>query len=131
MQIAKIQAQNRGTTFGANVKIIGGDLNKKAITSLSEKAKKIGLDNDVIELKFTNWKHNQEGYYCGQDNCYIGGVINELKETFRAKFIPNGKGKCTEEKRDKILSNSYADLLKEEERVANNYLDELIKKYGN
>ena len=33
--------------------------------------------------------------------------------------------------RDKILSNSYADLLKEEERVANNYLDELIKKYGN
>ena len=131
MQITKIQQQNSGTAFGAKVKIIGGDLNKKAITSLSEKAKKIGLDNDVIELKFTNWKHNQEGYYCGQDNCYIGGVINELKETFRAKFISNGNCKCTEEIRDKILSNSYADLLQAEERVANNYLDKLIKKYCN
>lgn len=131
MQISSIQQQNSGTTFGAKVKIIGGDLDKKAISTLSEKAKKIGLDNDVIELKFTNWKHNQEGYYSGQDNCYIGGVINELKETFRAKFIPNGKGKCTEELRDKILSNSYADLIQAEERVANNYLDELIKKYCN
>ena len=33
--------------------------------------------------------------------------------------------------RDKILSNSYADLIQAEERVANNYLDELIKKYCN
>ena len=131
MQISSIQQQNSGTTFGAKVKIIGGDLDKKAISTLSEKAKKIGLDKDVIELKFTNYNHNQEGYYCGQDNCYIGGIINELKETFRAKFIPNGNGKCTEEIRDKILSNSYADLLQAEERVANNYLDELIKKYGN
>ena len=131
MQISKIQQQKSCTTFGAKLNIIGGDLNKKTITSLSEKAKKIGLDNDVIELKFTNYKHNQEGYYSGQDNCYIGGVLNEIKETFRAKFIPNGKGKSTEEVRDKILRNSYADLLQAEERVANNYLDELIKKYGN
>ena len=52
MQITKIQQQDSGTTFVAKVKIIGGDLDKKAISTLSEKAKNIvrfqGIYRDSI-----------------------------------------------------------------------------------
>lgn len=129
MQVKRVQ--NNNTTFGAKVNVIGTQFDEKVMATLSQKAKKIGLDKNVIELKFTNYKHDSEDYYNGQDNCYIEGAVNELKETFRAKFLPNGNGKSTEEIRDKIFVNRDVDLWQQEEQVANDYLDKLIKKFCN
>lgn len=35
------------------------------MATLSEKAKKIGLDKDIVELKFTNFKQESEDYFYG------------------------------------------------------------------
>jgi len=129
MQVQKIS--NNNTTFGAKVNVIGTKFDEKVMATLSEKAKKIGLDKDVVELKFTNFKQESEDYFCGQDNCYIEGAFNELKESFRARFLPNGNGKGTEAVRDKIIASRDADLWQQEEQLANDYLDKLIAKFNN
>ena len=104
MQVQRIQ--NNNATFCANVSVIEKTFNKEFLNILSEKAKKIGHENDLVELEY-----------------------NEFNQTFKARYITNGESK--EHLQFKTTADSYKDLWKQQEQAAINYLDKLIKKYGN
>ena len=104
MQVQRVQSNN--TTFCANINIIDKTFNKEFMKILSEKAKKIGHENDLVELEY-----------------------NEFNQTFKAKYITNGESK--EHLKIKTTADSYKDLWEQQEQAAINYLDKLIKKYGN
>ena len=104
MQVQRIQ--NNNATFRANINVIGKTFNKKFLNMLSEKAKKIGHENDLVELEY-----------------------NEFNQTFKARYITNGENK--EHLKLKTSAGSYKDLWEQQEQAAINYLDKLIKKYGN
>ena len=104
MQVQRVQ--NNNTTFSAKVNVIEKTFNKKFLNILSEKAKKIGHENDIVELEY-----------------------NEFNQTFKARYITNGENK--EHLKLKTTADSYKDLWEQQEQAALNYLDKLIKKYGN
>ena len=128
MQINKIQ--NSDTVFGAKINIIGKRFDENFIKALNKKAKQIGLENDIIELKYTNFKRTIEDYHYNQGSCRISGYFDELTENFKARFIPEDHLKGTKKIRDKFYADNYTELWKQEEEAANNYLDKLIKQYA-
>ena len=103
MQVQRVQ--NNNTTFCAKVNVIEKTFNKDFLNILSEKAKKIGNEKDLVELEYS-----------------------EFNQTFKARYITNGESK--EHFKSKTTADSYKDLWKQQEQVAINYLDKLIKKYG-
>ena len=104
MQVQRVQ--NYNTTFRANVNVIEKNFNKEFLKTLSEKAKKIGQENDLVELEY-----------------------NEFDQIFKARYITNGESK--EHLKIKTTADSYKELWEKQEQAAINYLDKLIKKYGN
>lgn len=104
MQVQRVQ--NINTAFCAKVNVIEKNFNKDFLKTLSEKAKKIGLENDEVELEY-----------------------DEFRQTFHGRFITNGESK--EHIKIRINAHSYKDLWEQEEQAAINYLDRLIKKFGN
>lgn len=126
MQINKIQDN---TAFGAKINIIGKRFDKNFMDILNQKAKQIGNENDIIELKYTNYKRKTENCY-NWDDCRILDTLNELTESFKARFIPKGQNKGIKKVRDKFYADGYYDLHKQEKSAANDYIDKLIKEYA-
>ena len=104
------------TSFCAKLNITGHTFDdSKLIRQLSQKAKNIGLESDVIELKFK--PHTPKSALPG-----------EIVENFRARFLPEGTGGGLEKRRDRIYADNYTDLWKQEKEVVTDYIDRLQKR---
>jgi len=131
MQINSIQ--NNNTTFGAKVNVIGGKLPQNLMSEVSDKAKKIGLENDVVELKFSPLISmlDRHSYVDTQKYHLVNHMFDEFRQKFEARFIPGGNGKGLETVWNKLLGSSRSDMEDKQKQVVNDYLDKLIETYGN
>ena len=114
---ASLKLQNLYKTF----------MDPKTLENLEKKASKIGFENDVIEIKYTNFKHDVTDYYSGQDNCYMI-LGDKYTSTFKAKFISGGK--TFEKVKEGIVADNIPELCETENKLANDYLDNLYNKFG-
>ena len=126
MQVNRIQDN---TVFSAKINIIGKRFDKDFMNMLNKKAKQVGNENDVIELKYTNYKRRTEDCYNWND-CRISDSFNELTENFKARFMPEGLNKGIKKVRDKFYAEGYYDLHNQEKSAASDYIDKLVKEYA-
>ena len=94
---------------------------------LTKKADKVGFENDIIELNYTNYRDKSIEFFNQKTPDFLKNISSFLK----ARFIPNGEGKGTELYKESITADNYKDFWELENKYANNYLDKLIKKYPN
>ena len=126
MRVNKIKAHN--TSFNAKLKVINKDFDKKFYTQLSEKADKIGIQYDVIELKYSDFQDTKENDVFGRKNI-LGKNIKRISDTFHGRFIPLGEDYGADHFEMKLSADKYLDLWKQEEQAAEKYLHILSKKY--
>ena len=131
MQINNITTTNR--SFGAKIKVksVYGEVkipepkNRKLI----EKAKKIGLENDVIEFSFGPIIRKTENYWSPQDNFFIENWRSEVKNKLTTKFTQEGKVK--EHFKETVYQSDYGNILDDNEERIEEILGYLHKKYPN
>ena len=132
MQVQRIQ--NNNMAFGAKINLIGTRFDESVLSTLSEKAKKIGYENDVVELKFSKFYSilDRNNYFNIQDKKHVNNMFTVFRQLFSARFLPNSKGRGIEHADERLFAvETPHDILTQQERVANNYLNNLVKKYGN
>ena len=131
MQIQKNRINNIG--FGAKINVIGSKFDKKALSELSEKASKIGCENDVVELKFSQLYSIMDRNYHWhlQDNYHINDSYNEFRQTFKARFLPNGQDESSKSVINKLFCKSLNEVLEQQKQLAHDYLDNLVKAIKN
>lgn len=126
MQVDRIQTYNN--TFRAKLKVINKDFDKKFFANLREKADKIGLQYDVIELKYTDFQDIKENIFFGRKNI-IEKNTKRISDTFHGRFIPVGDEYGTDHFETRLSADKYLDLWKLEEDAASKYIHILSKKY--
>ncbi len=125
MRVNNIQSYN--TTFGAKLNVNGKFFVKDELDILTKKADKIGFENDVIELNYTNYRDKSIEFF----NVRQPDYLKSISSTFIARFLPNGEGKGTELFRESVSGDSYREFWRKENGVANWYLDRLFEKFPN
>lgn len=133
MQINRFQSNNHDINFGARLNIKGAKFDETTVAALSEKAKKIGLESDVIELNFESLFSvlGRNSYHTNQDRSLINYMFVQFSQIFNANFLSVGKNKNSEQVSKRLIGLSHDEIYKQQEHVANDYLDVLIKKYVN
>lgn len=126
MRINRIQSNE--TSFNAKLRVINKDFDKNFFTKLSEKAGKIGIQYDVIELKYSDFQDIKENSVFGRKNILEKGM-KRISDTFHGRFIPLGEDYGTDHFEMKLTADKYMDLWKQEEQAAEKYLHILSKKY--
>ena len=135
MQINRIQSNNYNSqpNFSAKLKIDAPwrniHISKAKNTELIEKAKKIGLENDVIEFSFGVPRIKSEDYYSGQDNCRIADWRVEKRNKLKAIFTQDGKEKENISRNIVDSDGSYFEQYNMD--AIESILDDLYKKYPN
>jgi hypothetical protein len=123
MQIDKIQNYNN-IQFTAKLKIINKFFNTTTLNKFNEKAKLIGQENDIIELRYTNFR---DKYTDITEPNQLSIKLKNVSDIFKARFIKNNGYEETENYMKRISANNYADFWDKEEEVANKYLDKLLE----
>lgn len=123
MQIDKIQNYNN-IQFTAKLKIINKFFNTATLNKFNEKAKLIGQENDIIELRYTNFR---DKYTDITEPNQLSIKLKNVSDIFKARFIKNNVYEETENYMKRISANNYADFWDKEEAVANKYLDKLLE----
>lgn len=135
MQVNRIQSNNSMSlpNFGAKIKVknLFGDVKipEPKNTELIEKAKKIGLENDVIEFSFGGIIEKIEDYWSPQDNFHMEGWRQEVKNKLKTRFIQEGKVK--ENFSENVYQSDYGNILDDNEERMGEILDYLHTKYPN
>ena len=119
--------QNNNVTFGARLNVYGKFFVAEEYKTLLKKADKIGYENDVIELNYTNYRDKSIEFFGQKQPDFLKKISSMLK----ARFIPNGEGVGTEIYKEIVSGDSYKEFWKKENGIANRYLDNLMKKYPN
>lgn len=125
MRVNSIQSYN--TAFGAKLNVYGKYFVKDELDVLTKKADKIGFENDVIELNYTNYRDKSIEFF----NVKQPDYLKSISSTLIARFLPNGEGKGTELFRESVSGDSYNEFWRKENSIANWYLDRLSEKYPN
>ena len=123
-RVQGVQSNNYNTNFGAKLNITGTQFDEKVMASLSEKAKKVGLDNDIVEFSFSNYKVTNT----------IHKVESSIKfyiEDYKAQYLSKNKG--FHRAKGRIIGCNDKDFLQQREQTVNDYLDKLslIQHFGN
>ena len=118
---------NHNLTFGAKLNVCGKFFVKDELDLLNKKADKIGFENDVIELNYTNYRDKSIEFF----NVKQPDYLKSISSTLIARFLSNGEGKGTEFFRESVSGDSYKEFWRKENGVANWYLDRLIERYPN
>lgn len=126
MQVNRVQSNN--TSFGAKIKVHNLFREIKVSDELIEKAKKIGLENDVIEFSFGPIIKKSEYYHSPQDNFYLENWRTETRNKLRTTFTQEGKVK---EKFSQTIYESDENILEDNKNVIEDTLDYLHTKYPN
>ena len=119
--------QNDNISFGAKLNVLGKFFVAEEYKTLLKKADKIGYENDVIELNYTNYR-DKSIEFAGQKQ---PDFLKKISSMLKARFIPNGEGEGTEIYKEIVSGDSYKEFWKKENGIANRYLDNLMKKYPN
>jgi len=127
MRINKIQ--NNETTFYAKLRIINKDFDKKFLAQLNEKADKIGLTRDIIELKYSNLVDRKEEEIINKKKFNDKKIGKRISEVLEARFLPLGEEYGVDYSQIAIYANQYTELWEHEEKAAEKYLYNLNKKY--
>lgn len=135
MQVNRIQANNYSNQQNFKAKLRIYDMFGKVRvpepknTELIEKAKKIGLENDVIEFYFGGIKQKVENYWSPQDNFYIENWRTETSN--KLKMIFTQEDKVKESFSETVYQIDYDNILDENENRIGEILDYLHTKYPN
>ena len=127
MRINRVQSYNE--TFGAKLKVINKDFDKKFFHNLSAKAKNIGQEYDVIELRYKDFQDIVENKAFERKNV-LEPLTQRLSEVFTGRFIPCGDDYGTDYYETKLNAHNYRDIWEKEETVAEKYLYILGKIYS-
>ena len=125
MRVQSIQSNN--PNFNAKLRVLGKYFLGKEDKFLVSKAEKIGYENDVVELNFTNYRDRSIEFLDQKQPDYLKRISIFMK----AKFFPNGEGEGTEIYKECVSDDNYGRFWDKEFKIANNYLDRLIQKYPN
>lgn len=125
MRVSSIQ--NNNPTFCAKLQISGKYFIAEEYRTLVKKADKVGFENDVVELNYTNYKDKSIEFF----NVKQPDFLKAISSTLKARFLPNGEGNGTELYRGCVSGDSYKEFWRKEYGIANWYLDRLIEKYPN
>ncbi len=125
MRVSAIQNDN--ISFCAKLNVLGKFFVAEEYKTLLKKADKIGYENDVIELNYTNYR-DKSIEFAGQRQ---PDFLKKISSMLKARFIPNGEGVGTEIYKEIVSGDSYKEFWKKENGIANRYLDNLMKKYPN
>lgn len=127
MQINSIQPYN--INYEAKLKVIGKDFDKNLFAQLRAKANSIGLQYDVIELKYADFQDIKENTAFGRKNIIEKGM-KRISDKFHGRFIPQGDEFGTDYFEMTLSADKYTDLWKLEDNIAEKYLYILGKKYN-
>jgi len=125
MRVSSVQKNNM--TFDAKLEILGKYFVAEEYNTLIKKADKIGFENDVVELSYTNYRDKSIEFI----NEKTPDFMKKISSFFKARFIPNGEGKGTELFKENVTADDYRTFWKMENLSANKYLDRLAEKYPN
>ena len=125
MRVNSIQSQN--TIFGAKLNISGKFFVEKELKVLTQKADKVGFDNDVIELNYINYRDKSIEFL----NEKTPDFMKKISSTLKARFFPNGDGNGAEFFKANMTADGYKEFWAQENFYANKYLDRLVERYPN
>ena len=125
MRVGSIQ--NYNMTFGAKLNVYGKFFVAEELAVLTKKADKVGYENDIIELNYTNYRDNSIEFL----NQKKPDFLKKISTTLQARFFPNGEGNGTELYKEVVSGDSYREFWRKENGIANRYLDRLIERYPN
>ena len=125
MRVNSIQSQN--TIFGAKLNISGKFFVEKELKVLTQKADKVGFENDVIELNYINYRDKSIEFL----NEKTPDFMKKISSTLKARFFPNGDGNGTEFFKANMTADGYKEFWAQENFYANKYLDRLVERYPN
>ena len=117
--------QDNNIVFGAKLRVLEKYFVGEELRVLTQKADKIGYENDVIELNYTDFKDSTDKIF------NPGSKINTISDTLKARFLPNGEGIGTEIFSRNISGNCFREFWAKEYNLAIRYLDKLFEKYPN
>lgn len=126
MRVQNIQ-NSYNTPFNAKLRVLGKFFVKEEYATLLKKADKIGFENDIVELNYTNYVDGSIEFFNQKHPDYLKKISSLLK----AEFFPNGDKIGTEIYKEIVSGDSYKEFWAKENKIANNYLDRLMKKYPN
>lgn len=125
MRVQSIQSNN--PNFNAKLRVLGKYFLGKEGKFLVSKAEKIGYENDVVELNFTNYRDRSIEFLDQKQPDYL----KRISILMQARFFPNDEGEGTEIYKECVSDDDYGRFWDKEFKIANNYLDRLIQKYPN
>ena len=125
MRVQSIQANN--PNFNAKLRVFGKFFVKEHLDSLVQKADKIGFENDVVELNYTNYRDGSIEFLGQKQPDYL----NKISSLLKAKFFPNDDGIGAEFYNECVSDNTYPKFWAKEYKIAKRYLDALAEKYPN
>ena len=125
MRVSSVQ--NNNMTFEARLNILGKYFVSEEYHALIKKADKIGFENDIVELSYTNYRDKSIEFMHEKTPDFM----KRISGFFKARFIPNGEGKGTELFKENLTADDYRTFWKMENASANKYLDRLAEKYPN
>lgn len=125
MRIQNIQGNY--PNFNAGLRVLGKYFVKEEHDMLLKKADKIGYENDMVELNYTNYKDGSIEFFGQKQPDYLKKISVLLK----ARFLPNDEGKGTEIYKECVSDDNYRKFWTKEFKIAEHYLDKLIEKYPN
>ena len=123
----RVNSIQNNINFNGKLNVLGKFFVREELEKLTAKADKIGYENDVIELSFSNYRDNSIEFLGAKKSEYSSRMFSTLK----ARFIPNGEGIGTEMYKENIPADSYNELWTKEYGFSTGYLDRLVKKYPN
>lgn len=126
MRVQKVQ-NTYNTPFNAKLRILGKYFVDEEYKTLLKKADKIGYENDVIELNYTNYRDKSIEFLGQKQPDYL----NKISSLLKAAFFPNDDKVGTEIYKEAVSGDSYKEFWTKENNIANRYLDILMKKYPN
>jgi hypothetical protein len=125
MKVSSIQSYN--PSFSAKLNVLGKFFVAEELNVLTNKADKVGFENDIVELNYTNYRDKSIEFLNEKTPDYLKKISSLLK----ARFIPNGEGIGTEIYKECASGDSYREFWDKENKIANRYLDRLVEKYPN
>ena len=119
--------QNNNPNFNAKLRVLGKFFVKEELDILTKKADKIGFENDIVELNYTNYKDRSIEFLNQKQPDYLKKISSFLK----AKFYPNNDGLGAEFYNESVSDDTYPKFWAKEYKVADYYIEKLMKKYPN
>ena len=125
MRVQTIQSNN--PNFNAKLRVLGKYFVQEEQDVLLQKADKIGFENDVVELNYTNYRDRSIEFLNQKQPDYLKKISSILK----ARFYPNNEGEGTEIYKECVSDDNYRGFWAKEYKIAKRYLDTLAEKYPN